>query len=247
MKIPEYSLEELKQISLGAGILLGRIGGTAAGTAGGLAAAGVTTAAIMTFRTASTGAAITLQSGVAAPNETLLELGDEAITTDSGITIGTTIFGSTILGMGILVDGFIFNAVGKTLLSKADVAWDQMKKAEGEIKNACTYMNELLTSAQRFNKAITIVEKIYIRYISKLINIVEKENKSDWQIFTKEEKIILENTIYLVHLLVGMGKVELVLVSEDEYEINKVNKKEIDKSLADAETILEELGVMVVM
>ena len=37
--LPEYEAEELKKISAGAGVLLGGIGGAAAGTAGGFAAA----------------------------------------------------------------------------------------------------------------------------------------------------------------------------------------------------------------
>ena len=38
--IPAYNSEELKQVSVGAGILLGGLGGAAVGTAGGFAAAG---------------------------------------------------------------------------------------------------------------------------------------------------------------------------------------------------------------
>ena len=45
VSIPAYNAEELKQVSVGAGVLLGGLGGAAVGTAGGFAAAGATTAA----------------------------------------------------------------------------------------------------------------------------------------------------------------------------------------------------------
>ena len=47
IEIPEYEAEELKKVSTGAGLLLGGVGGAAAGTAGGFAAAGATTSAVI--------------------------------------------------------------------------------------------------------------------------------------------------------------------------------------------------------
>lgn len=75
VSIPAYNAEELKQVSVGAGVLLGGLGGAAVGTAGGFAAAGATTAAVMALGTASTGTAIASLSGVAATNATLAALG----------------------------------------------------------------------------------------------------------------------------------------------------------------------------
>lgn len=48
----KYNPEELKQASVGAGVLLGGMGGAAVGTAAGFAAAGATTAAVMALGTA---------------------------------------------------------------------------------------------------------------------------------------------------------------------------------------------------
>ena len=69
--IPTYSPEDLKEVSVGAGVLLGGLSGAALGTAGGFAAAGATTAAVMALGTASTGTAIASLSGAAATNATL--------------------------------------------------------------------------------------------------------------------------------------------------------------------------------
>ena len=79
IKIPKYEPASLKDVSVGAGILLGAAGGAAVGTLGGFAAAGATTAAVAALGTASTGTAIASLSGVAATNATLAALGGGAI------------------------------------------------------------------------------------------------------------------------------------------------------------------------
>ena len=74
----------LKKVSIGAGVLLGGLGGAAVGTAGGFAAAGATTSAVMALGTASTGTAIASLSGAAATNATLAALGGGAIAAGAG-------------------------------------------------------------------------------------------------------------------------------------------------------------------
>ena len=64
--ITKYSPEDLKEVSIGAGVILGSLGGAAVGTAGGFAATGAATAAVMALGTASTGTAIASLSGAAA-------------------------------------------------------------------------------------------------------------------------------------------------------------------------------------
>lgn len=131
VSIPKYNAEELKQVSVGASILLGGIGGAAVGTAGGFAAAGATTAAVMALGTASTGTAIASLTGVAATNATLAALGGGAIAAGGGgIALGTTILSAATFGVGLLVGGVIFSITGSSLSNKADEAWEQMEKAE---------------------------------------------------------------------------------------------------------------------
>lgn len=79
VKLPAYGKETLKKVSVGAGVLLGGLGGAAVGAAGGFAAAGATTSAIMALGTASTGTAIASLSGVTATNATLAALGGGAL------------------------------------------------------------------------------------------------------------------------------------------------------------------------
>ena len=60
--IPQYDKEEIKKVSIGAGLLFSGITGAASGVAGGFAAAGATTSAVMALGTASTGTAISTLS-----------------------------------------------------------------------------------------------------------------------------------------------------------------------------------------
>ena len=111
--LPQYDEKKLKEVSIGAGVLLGGLGGAGLGAAGGFAAAGATTAAVMALGTASTGTAIASLSGVAATNATLALLGGGTLAAGGGgIAAGTAALGAATLGVGLLVGGVIFNYTG---------------------------------------------------------------------------------------------------------------------------------------
>lgn len=73
--LPKYNGEKLKEVSVGAGILLGGLGGAGAGA---FAASGVTTTAVMALGTAYTGTAISSLTGAALTKATLAALGGGA-------------------------------------------------------------------------------------------------------------------------------------------------------------------------
>jgi hypothetical protein len=241
VSIPKYNTEELKQVSVGAGVLLGGLGGAAAGTAGGFAAAGATTAAVMALGTASTGTAIATLSGVAATNATLAAIGGGAVAAGGGgIALGTTILGATTFGVALLVGGVIFNIVGSSLSDKADEAWRQMKRAEGEINKICKYLEKLGNAAKRYHEALVIVDKIYADHLNKLASIIETDKKTDWNAFSDEEKLVTENTVLLVGLLFSMCKVQIVLSSGNDTETNRINLLDINRSILNADAVLGE-------
>lgn len=241
--IPKYNAEELKKVSIGAGLLLGGIGGVAVGAAGGFAAAGATTSAVMALGTASTGTAIASLSGAAATNATLAALGGGAIgssATAGGMALGSTVLGAATLGVGLLVGGVIFSVTGSSLSNKADEAWYQMKKAEKEIDKICLYLKDLSNTSLRYHKTLSSVNKAYKNHLNTLTFIVETNKKTDWNEFTIEEKLLTENTVLLVNLLFNMCKVKLVLTSGNDKEQNKVNIEEVNKSIENAEQFLRE-------
>lgn len=242
--IPAYSTEELRKVSVGAGVLMGGLGGAALGTAGGFAAAGATTAAVMALGTASTGAAISGLTGVAATNATLAALGGGAIAAGGGgIALGTTILGAATAGIGLMVGGIVFNITGASLSKKADEAWDQMVEAAKQINKVCTYLNVLKNTADKYYSSIDRVDAVYRRHLSALDAIININGKTEWSLFTDREKIVTENAVLLVQLLYKMCQVKLVLVSEKKDETNKVNSSEVDEMVKTAENFMRERGI----
>ena len=240
-KIPTYSPEELKKVSVGAGVLVGGLSGAAAGTAGGFAAAGATTAAVMALGTASTGTAIATLSGAAATNATLAALGGGAIGSAAGaggMALGTAVLGGATLGVGLLVGGIIFNFTGSKLSDKADEAWSQMKKAEEEINKICDYLDELETCAKEYHATLNKLNNIYQKHIDKMKFLIVDMSMTDWKYFSDSAKLLVENTYYLVGLLYNMCKVKLVLQSENKDETNAINRDEINTMQLKAENYL---------
>lgn len=239
--LPQYDGEKLKEVSIGAGVLLGGLGGAAVGTAGGFAAAGATTAAVMALGTASTGTAIASLSGAALTNATLAALGGGSLVVGGGgIALGTMVLNAATLGAGLLVGGIIFNFTGRKLSDKAEEAWSQMEEAETKIDKICTYLSELRATANGYYATLNAVNKIYEKHLEKLKYIVLNFKHRDWDRFTKDEQKTTENTVLLVELLYNMCKVELVLKNECENDMNIINTSEIMNSVNNANTILAE-------
>lgn len=241
VSIPAYSGETLKQVSIGAGLLLGGIGGAAVGTAGGFAAAGATTAAVMALGTASTGTAIASLSGAAATNAALAAIGGGSIAAGGGgMALGSTILGAATVGVGLLVGGVIFNITGSSLSHKADKAFEQMKRAEREIDSICGYLRELSQTAAQYQMSLTMVNRTYKAHLNQLEDLVAVRHKRDWNTFSNDEKVSTENTALLVGLLYNMCKVQLVLQAENTSKANKINTAAIQKSMEDAEQFLQD-------
>lgn len=244
IKLPEYTAEELREVSVGAGVLMGGLGGAAAGTAGGFAAAGATTSAVMALGTASTGTAIASLSGAAATNAALAALGGGVLGTSAyagGMALGSAVLGGATLGVGLLVGGMIFNVTGSKLSEKADEAYYQARKTEKCVDEIVGYLKELYESAKSFEDCLKEVKEQYQKRMDIMKVVVYVQKKINWDEFTETEKEITENLILLVGLLYKMCQVKLVLQTEDDSEVNKVNKEEIDKNIGHAEEILSEL------
>lgn len=239
--LPKYDGEKIKEVSVGAGVLLGGLGGAGLGAAGGFAAAGATTAAVMALGTASTGTAIASLSGAAATNATLALLGGGTLAAGGGgMAAGAAALGAATLGVGLLVGGIIFSFTGGKLSDKADEAWAQMKKAEGKINTICSYLVDLRSTSNSYYETLSKVNGIYERHLNDLKSIVTMLGHTDWNTFSTEERKLTENTVLLVGLLYNMCKVELVLKSEKENDINAINKVAVETSINNANAVLED-------
>ena len=244
LKLPEYDKEELKKVSVGAGVILGGLGGAAVGTAGGIAAAGATSSAVMLLGTASTGTAISSLSGVAATNAALAAIGGGSLAAGGGgMALGSTILGATTLGVGLLVGGVIFSVTGSKLSDKADEAHSQMKKAEETINNICAYLTELENTAIKYSTSINNVYEKYVENFDYISYQVNELNKVDWNDFNQYERKLVENVVLLVGLLYNMCKVSLVNKAENENEMNTVNRSDVNASIIHSKQVLNNLNM----
>lgn len=121
---------------------------------------------------------------------------------------------------------------------KADEAWAQMKKAEEKINTICNYLVDLRATSNKYYETLSKINDIYQRHINGLKIIVTMLGHTDWNTFTPEEKKLTENTVLLVGLLYNMCKVELVLKSENENDINDINKTAVENSINNANAVL---------
>lgn len=239
--IPKFDAEELKKVSVGAGVLAGGLGGAASGTAGGFAAAGATTAAVMALGTASTGTAIASLSGVAATNATLAALGGGAIAAGGGgMALGTAVLGGATLGVGLLVGGIIFNVTGSKISDKADEAYSQACKTEETVNKICAYLDELYRYADKYLDSLKRANTFYSAKLERLEKLVE--TTTDWRQFTDDQKVMTQNLVLLVGLLNKMCKVKLVLKGSNENDMNKVNKSEVDANIGDANDVISKVA-----
>ena len=243
VEIPKYDAEKLKEVSAGAGLLIGGLGGAAAGTAGGFAAAGAATSAVMALGTASTGTAIASLSGAAATNATLAALGGGAIAAGGGgMALGTTILGATTLGVGLLVGGIIFNIAGTKLSDKADEAYSQATKTDKEVNDICEYLYRLENSARSFKKSLTSVEAAYQERLQVLDHIINYDEKTNWDDFSYKDKQLTQNLVLLVGMLYKMCQVQLVLKDEDGDGKNTLNTKGIKDAEMEADLLLDNVA-----
>lgn len=242
INLPEYKAEELKEVATGAGVLLGGIGGAAAGTAGGFAAAGATTSAVMALGTASTGAAISSLSGVAATNATLAAIGGGAISAGGGgMALGSAILGGATLGVGLLVGGVIFNVTGSKLSDKADEAYAQAKRTEKEVDKIVIYFGNLSTVARSFQKALDEIELQYRKRLVTLNHIVNISGKVNWFEFTEDEKKLTENIVLLVGMLYKMCKTSIVLKAENSDGFQSLNRYEVNGVVDEANKLVKKV------
>lgn len=249
-----YTPQDVKDAAIGASVLLGGLGGAALGTAGGFAAAGGTTAAVMALGTASTGTAISTLSGVAATNATLAALGGGSLAAGGGgVALGTAVLGGATLGVGLLIGGIIFSIAGSSVSEKAENAWNQMLENEKKINSICNYLDKLRTIASSFDSALEQVENAYLDYLSRLEYTIKTQlrkkfflvrlfsKKVDYKKFSENQKQILENTTLLVKLLYEMCKLQLVEKTDSKEEVNTVNEDEIQIQIENAENLLYSL------
>jgi len=191
----------------------------------------------------SAGAGILLGGiGGAATNATLALLGGGTLAAGGGgMALGTAVLGGATLGIGLLVGGIVFNATGSKLSDKADEAYSQASRTEKEVNKIVGYFDELSSVGEKFKASLSQIEEQYRKRLATLDHVVNFSEKTEWSSFTEKEKQMTENAVLLAGLLYKMCKVSLVLKAENDNELNKVNKDEINKVTSDADKVFVEV------
>ncbi len=238
--LPHYDRQQLKDVSVGAGVLLGCLGGAVAGTAGGMAAAGAVSAAVIALGSASTGTAIAGLSGAALTNATLTLLGGGTLAAGGGgVALGSTLLGVATLGIGLMVGGIILSLVGSKLTEKADEAWSQVEREEKMINKACAFLDELKEISASYRGTLEKVRHLYVSHIDFLEKLLRRG--TDWNTFSDADRQKIQNLVHLVSILYAMCKEKLVLKSEKDNDINTINKEGVTAQMTRAERTLGQM------
>ena len=237
-ELPDFTLQDIKQVAVGAIAIASGIGGAATGTFGGFAAAGGAYAAVMALGTASTGTAIASLSGAAATNAALAALGGGTLAMGGlGVAGGTAVLSAATLGVGLMVGGIIFNITGNTVENRVGEAKEAVDKETEEVEKICVYLDELDNAAINYHNALAAVKRIYDKHFSRLEYTVVVEGKTDYRQFTDTDKLAYQNTALLVGILYDMLKIKVVRKADEDY--NEVNVSELDTAVQGARRFLE--------
>lgn len=246
-RIDDIDLDDIHQVSVGAIAIVSGLTGAAAGTIGGLAASGATTAAVMALGTASTGTAISSLGGAAATNAVLAWLGGGALAAGGGgMALGTAVLGASTLGVGLLVGGIIFSLASSSLSDKADEAMSQVLDNERKIDKICNHSQELKKVSDDYLAILQQVNKLYTSHLATMKVIIDlsadDDNSVNWNDFSEKEKRIVKNTVALVGALYHMCKVKLLEDVKENQEFRKICYNEIAEQKQQGEIIVAKLG-----
>lgn len=212
------TLKNMKTIALGATDVLGSgIAGIGAGALLGWGTYG----GVMALGSASTGAAIAGLSGAAATNATLAWLGGGAIAAGGGgMALGTMVLGGIVAGPALLVAGGIFSSKAKEKLHKAYSNLAKAEKIESDIENGVVELEHIKTTANQVTNLLKKIRRYSNIANTELIRITM--SKTDWNMFTQEEKNSVAAAVKQAQLLKKI--IDTPLLTENGVLTNEVKQ-----------------------
>ena len=243
--LPVFNFDEIKNVSVVASVFAGTAGGAVTGSILGAAAASGTTSAIMALGKASTGAKIVRLHGAAKTKAALAALGGGAKAVGGGgIALGTLVLNAATLGVGTLVEGIAMAYAGSVAKKEADKAHSAMQENEKIISNAIQMQINITNSADEISAASArICNGIYKNSVMKLKKLVKEKN--DWNLFTREEKFLVENCILLVQTLHYLNNIPMykVIAVNDKGEVLEIepNTDEVRFGIQRSQRTVEEI------
>lgn len=149
------------------------------------------------------------------------------------------LLGGTILGNKIL------NDIGERMLKEARELNSELLKTKETIDKACEILKEIDDTANKYIISLEKVKRVYKKCFD-VLKYVVNTGRTDWNEFSSSEKIATENAVLLVGLLYDMCKVEVInkenMFKFDMDNMERANVEEVNKSIRNAETILQEVA-----
>lgn len=223
----KHELDVIKNISITALNVLGSsILSAGAGALVGFAAYGGT----MALGVASTGTVISSLSGVAAYNATMAALGGGALSVGGGgMALGSIVLSGAIAGPVIAVGGLLLNAKGNSSMNKAIKVREEVYKALELMDESLIYLGKLKGVSIALENELKQVYSLYEKQVSILEFIVSRE--INYNMYTSEEKKIVDNNIMLVKLLKQITQVDLIKKQNNKDVVQECEiEREIDNS-----------------
>lgn len=143
------------------------------------------------------------------------------------------------LAPGVLLGGIVLCATGAKMLHQSAENVKLAKKIEADVESSLTYYKELDKTAKRFHKTFLEVKGPYLKHLHKVQKIITR--KTDWEQFSKAEKLAVKNAIALAQLLHRMCAVQLVLDAPKPDAIERVNTPVVGRMIADANNVCEKV------
>lgn len=160
----------------------------------------------------------------------------------AGGAVGVAAMGTgTILALapGALLGGVVLCAMGAKMLYRSAEKVKMAKKIAEDVDAILVYYNELDKTAKRFHKTFKEVQAPYMQHVRKVQKIIAR--KTDWEKFSKAERLAVKNAVALAQLLHRMCAVQLVLEANKKDAMERVNTPVVDRMIADANNVREQV------
>lgn len=232
VELPELTLANIKDVSVGANTLLGGLGGVAAGTFAAFAASGAVTSATAALGTTAAGVAISGLHGIAATNAVLATLGGGTLAAGGGgVAAGAAVLNFATFGLGILIGGIIFNCTADEYVERADEVFTEMLQNERKIFEICDFLDELHQRGNRYTNVLQRLNAKYRETLAEADELIRRRGVIDYALLTHAEQTLVKDLSLLVGWLYSLCKVRFVLQSDEKEGVNEVNRREIDEAV----------------
>ena len=158
------------------------------------------------------------------------------------MAVGSAVLGTATAGVAALVAGVIIDFVGHKLNESAEEFSRQVEEEEKEINSACELLSDIRSTANKYASSMKTVKKRYDDLLEQVSETINDEGKSDRNLFSDEEKLMLQNTVLLIGLLYKMCGVNLVIDDDGAGSADRVNHDGINSVIDQSVDTARKIG-----